>query len=331
VTFPADFSRWTGDLAQLAGIELYEAFDGPERGVRKARVRSGAGLDFTVNIDRGFDIGEASLYGVNLSWRSGAGAVHPYAHQGEDDGWLRRFPGGLLTTCGLENVGPVSDNRPFHGSHSQSPARLLSSQTVAQKDGWLLELCGEVTSYKLFGTHLVLRRRITCKVGTNQLIVADTVINKGFSPAPVMLLYHCNFGYPLLDEATTLEFDSTITPRDPVAAKGLDTWNTFHSPQADYQEQVFFHDIKSENEHVALHLANPRRRLAVTLSYDKKELPYLSLWKQLGEGAYVLGLEPATCYPLGYTAEEAAGRVTALAPQASRAFHLTFDFLGGNP
>jgi hypothetical protein len=330
VTLPADFRRWTGDVAQLAGIELYEAFDGPERGVRKARVRTGAGLEFTVNIDRGFDIGEASLHGINLTWRSGAGAVCPYAHQGKDDGWLRRFPGGLLTTCGLDNVGPISDNRPFHGSHSESPARLLGSQTVAQKDGWLLELWGAVTSYKLFGMHLVLRRHIACKVGTNRLNVTDTVVNKGFSPTPVMLLYHCNFGFPLLDEATTLELNSVVTPRDSVAVKGLDTWNTFHPPQADYQEQVFFHDITAENGQVALQLANPRRRLAVTLSYDKGELPYFSLWKQLGEGAYVLGLEPATCYPLGYAAEEAAGRVMTLPPQTSKTFHLTFDFQGGN-
>jgi hypothetical protein len=332
MTLPADLSRWVGSVAQLAGIELYEALDGPERGVRKARVRSGAGLEFTVNIDRGFDIGEASLHGINVTWRSSAGAAHPYAHQHDAVGWLKRFPGGLVTTCGLDNVGPVSSGRPLHGTHSERPARLLCCQTLEQEGAWLLTLCGEVTSYQLFGPHIVLTRRICCELGRNRLWLYDTITNRGFTPTPILLLYHCNFGYPLLSEASRLELESSVIPRDDAAAKGLARWNAFHPPQAGYAEQVFLHDATpGADGQVTLTLANPERQLAVTLSYDKATLPCLSQWKQLGEGAYVLGLEPGTCYPLGFEAEQAAGRVVMLAPQAQQHFRLTFDFQGGHP
>ena len=35
------------------------------------------------------------------------------------------------------------------------------------------------------------------------------------------------------------------------------------------------------------------------LSFRKDELPYLVQWRQAGIGDYVMGLEPANCYPLG--------------------------------
>ena len=46
----------TGGLQQVAGVELMELADGPERGVRVLVFRAGAGLSFLVAVDRAFDL-----------------------------------------------------------------------------------------------------------------------------------------------------------------------------------------------------------------------------------------------------------------------------------
>ena len=54
--------------------------------------------------------------------------------------------------------------------------------------------------------------------------------------------------------------------------------------------------------------------LAFSVRFRPEELPEFVQWTMTGEGAYVLGLEPATCRVGGYEVEEAAGRVIRLEP-----------------
>src|SRR5688500_2812891 len=131
----------TGALAQLAGIELLEYADEPERGVRVLDFRTGAGLSFRVAVDRGFDLLSADYRGVPIGWRSPTGPRHPgLASVEENRGWgfLRSFT-GLLATCGLDHalapaVGSAAQyiypgfseiDHPLHGRVSQIPARLI--------------------------------------------------------------------------------------------------------------------------------------------------------------------------------------------------------------
>lgn len=315
-------------MHQLAGIDLTEALDGPERGVRKATVRTGGGLEFTVNIDRGFDLGETRLDGLNLTWRAPAGTVHPYAHQDDDEGWLRRFPGGLLTTCGLDNVGPASGGRPFHGRLSQTPAKLVSARAFWESERYLLELIGEVRDTKLFGNQLVLTRRISTMYGSNKLKVEDHIENQGYQRSPLMLLYHCNFGYPLLDEGAELYVESEVVPRDKAATHGLETYKQIHAPMPDYAEQVFLHNVNADSKGKAtVALINRQLPAGVYLHYDKQHLPHFAQWKQFGEGDYVLGLEPGTCSVQGFEEEQRSGRVVWLEPGEGREIVLTIGFL----
>jgi len=70
--------RWTRDellarldrLEQLAGVQLVEAGDGSEQGVRLPLFRTGAGFDFGVLVDRGFDVGRARADGRSAPRRS---------------------------------------------------------------------------------------------------------------------------------------------------------------------------------------------------------------------------------------------------------------------
>lgn len=318
--------RHVGDMRQLAGIELVQALEGPERGVKKAFVKSGSGLEFTVNIDRGFDIGEVRLVGHNLTWRSPVGAVHPHAHQ-QDGGWLRRFSGGLLTTCGLDNVGPAERAGPLHGSYSSTPATLISQRSFWQGERYISELVGEVRDYALFGANLRIIRHLTTTNDQHTIQLRDTVENCGFEPQPIMLLYHCNFGYPFLAEGATLAFDGAAKPYDAATSAGLEQLHAVQAPQGSYREQVFHCDLTADTDgycQVTLH--NDVLALGVTLRFPKTALPHFTLWKQLGEGAYVLGLEPGTCGVLGFEQERALGHVVTLEPGERHETSLAFDF-----
>ena len=47
---------------------------------------------------------------------------------------------------------------------------------------------------------MVLRRKIETSLLEKSICVYDEIENQSFVKAPLMLLYHCNFGYPFLNE-----------------------------------------------------------------------------------------------------------------------------------
>ena len=111
-----------GRLDQIAGVQLTEAADGAERGVRLLRFATGAGFDFEVLVDRGFDIGRAWLGGRPLAWWSPVGLIGPWYCEPGGLGWFRGFPGGLVSTCGLDHtlLGGSDDSAVFNYPHRQT-------------------------------------------------------------------------------------------------------------------------------------------------------------------------------------------------------------------
>lgn len=134
---------------------------------------------------------------------------------------------------------------------------------------------------------MLLCRTISAKLGESKIHIYDTVENQGFTQTPFMLLYHMNFGYPLVDEGTVLETNLPAPrPRDADAEAGLETYKTFEAPQPGYREQVFYH--KSEKTSYAS-LYNKNINLEACVRYDGGELPYLMVWKQMGRGRICRG------------------------------------------
>ena len=105
----AELRRHVGDVSQLVSTRTVRLTDGNEDGVRAVDVRVSGGLSALVLLDRGMDLGPAWVAGQQLSWQSTTGIVGP-AHFDETS-WLRSFHGGLLVTCGLQNVGPPNEDR----------------------------------------------------------------------------------------------------------------------------------------------------------------------------------------------------------------------------
>ncbi len=323
-----------GRLEQVAGIEPFVFDDGPARGVRAFRFRTGGGLSFDVIPDRGMDLGLAEYGGTPLAWLSPNGFVTPSFHEPEGEGWLRTFPGGLLVTCGLRNVGPPGarggEQFGLHGRASHIPASRVSYDAFWDAEGGVLEASGQIREASVFGPNLLLRRRISARIGESRVMIEDEVENEGFEPEPLMVLYHINLGWPLLDETSRLVGPGMPTeppePRDEIARTGLETWNRFGPPTPGFEERVFYHRPSAGIDGlVEARVENPALGLAFTVRFRPEELPEFVQWTMTGEGTYVLGLEPATCRVEGPAAEDAAGRVVYMEPGEIRLHRLEIE------
>lgn len=326
-----------GRLDQVGGLQRSVRAEGPEAGVEQIHIRTGAGLAYTVLPSRGLDIGLTEFSGVPLSWLSPNGDVHPAYYNDRGLGWLRTAAGGLLMTCGLTQVGsPCEDGGEqlgLHGRAHHTPARQVCAEGKWEEDEYRMTIRGLIEETRIFGEHLSLRRTITSSLGVNKIKLHDVVENTGFEPTPHMLLYHFNFGFPLLDEDTHITFPSRkVTPRTPdLSVDGLDGWQ---APQAAFHERVYYHeDLKVDAAGRAeVSIRNPHfprtngsAALTVCLSWETRNLPELVQWYMPGEGTHVLGIEPANCRVGGRAAERRRGALVTLAPGQTAEYRLEFS------
>jgi hypothetical protein len=317
--------RRIGDVSQLVSTRAVRLSDGSEDGVRVIDARASGGMAATILADRGLDLGAVWAGGHQVAWQSTTGAVHPaYFHEAD---WLRSFHGGMLTTCGLQNVGlPSQDEGTSYGLHgriSNIPARNVTHRVIEAGGRLVAEITGEMRETDVFGADLLLRRRITLPMGETVLHVEDEVVNQGHAPAGAMLLYHVNVGYPVVaDDAVLITPAAEITPRDDNAAHGMAERTTFPPPRDGFVENVFRHELApTEAETVSASIVNPGFEptggIGLTLSWDPRALPRMWQWRMLGPGMYLTGLEPANCGLAGRAAEREAGTLHMLEPGAS--------------
>ena len=333
---PAQLRKHVGHMSQVAGIRRFELSDGREKGVAAAEVRTGTGLRFTVLLDRGMDISSAEWCGCSLSWRSATLDTSPYFFQPEGLEWLRGFFGGLLCTCGLTYCGaPCEDEGEelgLHGRVSNTPAENVVADERWVGSDYVMTLRGTVIEAGVFRDSLSLTREITAMLGENRLLIHDTVENIGFDPAPHMFLYHINLGFPLVDEGAELVSPTTVvTPRDPVAEDGKRDYAKIDPPTRGYAEKVYYHRLASARGGQTLAgLVNPSlgcEGLGVYLQYSTKEFPEFTEWKQMGQGTYTVGLEPANCRVEGRDKERGRGALTILRPGERREYHMEIGVL----
>ncbi len=322
-----------GRLEQVGGVRRLEGQEGVEKGVETVHVRTGAGLEYFVNPSRGLDISLCQFRGVPLSWQAPQGDVAPayYSDRGID--WLRTACGGLLMTCGLSQVGsPCEDGGEalgLHGRIHHVPARQVSAQGCWEGDEYVMHVSGTLEEARLFGENLRLHRRIQSRLGGGTIVITDRIENVGFEAVPLMLLYHFNFGFPLLAPGCELGFPAGgIEPRSAeVPLAGADRWE---APQAGYRERVYYRSgIQAGSDGFACaSIRNPafpgvvRGGLKVSLRWKPEQLPELVQWKMCGEGAHVLGIEPGNCRVGGRAAERLAGRLKHIEPGEQKVFEL---------
>jgi len=331
-----EIERHIGRIDQIGGLKHYRLQTGSGRDVDQIQVRTGAGLSYYVNVSRGMDISLAEYCGTPLTWQSPNGDIHPSFWKAGKTDWLETAVGGLLMTCGLTQVGSpcqdVDEELSLHGDAHQLAAKLLQCEGEWIDDDYSMTTKGRIRQSRIFGENITLTRTLHSKLGENTILINDIVRNDGFQRTPHMLLYHFNFGFPLLTEKTQLQLPSKkVTVRDQVTQP--DGYNRWQKPGKDFSEIVYYHEdmvTLDDWAEATIHqpefpVGNEIKPLTVRLAWDTKTLPGLVQWKMPGEGTYVLGIEPANCHVEGRIAEREMGTLHYLEAGESKSYHLVLE------
>lgn len=332
--YKEELLRHVGSLQQVASIRPLTFAEGRSSGTKAFELRCGK-LACTVMADKCLDIAAMSYGGVNMSFLSKPGlqGLGHYDTNGQEA--VRSIMGGLLFTAGLENIcAPCTVDGvdyPMHGRLRSTPAEHLASDARWEGEDYVLEISGEMREAALFGENLVLRRKISTRLGSNTLVLSDTFTNESFAPQPLMLLYHINLGYPFLNEDLRLYIPTrSVAARDEAAAGREDAYDRMDAPRDGAPEYVFIHELRTGPDGcVALLAVNPPLGLGLKLEYNAENLPYFMQWKSTAAGDYALGLEPANSSVFGRSFHAERGNIHKLDPLASEHNELRFTVLEG--
>lgn len=337
------------DAANQAAVDHWEF---SEQGIRLVKRRLNAGLSagvdvleidngcfaMTILLTRGMGIWRGKCGDVQLQWDSPVkGPVHPAfvpVCDGSGVGWLYGFDEWLVR-CGLENNGsPQFDERgslvfPLHGRIANAPASYV--EVSFDSDTGEIVVDGTVCESRLFSKKLELKTRYATKIGEPGFRMRDTVTNLSGTAKEIVLLYHINTGLPFLGDGSraVVPYD-VLAPRTQAAVDDLPNWERCDLQKPGLEEVVFFFEpAATANGDTEVMLINADADRAISLGFNKKQLPYFALWKSRlpAEDGYVVGIEPALNFPNTTGFESRQGRAVSLQPNESRAFDLSFAFL----
>ncbi len=312
---------------------------GLRHGVQSLLLRCG---DNSVEIlpTRGMGIAEAISRGTRFGWDSPVqGPVHPMwvpLDEPSGLGWLDGFD-EMMVRCGLVNNGaPDFDAHgnliyPLHGRIANLPAVSVAVE-IDEANGTIVAK-GTVLESRFHFHRWQLETEMRLRLDSNEIEIVDRVTNLSDRVCSFQMLYHNNFGAPVLEAGSKFHAAAKrVAPRDEHAAVGIEDWNLISAPNADYAEEVFFLDLASdEGGFSKVVLANADESLAASIRYDTATMPCFSLWKNtVGENdGYVCGLEPATNFPNPRSFEQRHGRVVVVQPRQSVELKLAIGMLVG--
>jgi hypothetical protein len=254
-------------------------------------------------------------------------------------GWLEGF-NEWMVRAGLESNGhPGTDkfinnvgdeatmDLTLHGKIGNIPASEVEV-VVDREPPFRIRIRGRVDERMFYGPKLELWTEISTLPGARELRIADVVTNRGVYEQEFELLYHTNFGRPLLEEGSTfVAAMARITPFNAHAAKSIAQHATYAGPTPGFIEQVYcIRPLADADGRTEVLLENKARDRGVSMAWALKDLPYLTQWKNTPpelEG-YVTGIEPGTGFPANRRIERKYGRVPKL--KAGESHSSTIDF-----
>jgi hypothetical protein len=309
---------------------------GRQDGVELIEVENGR-LNFSVIPTRGMSIYRVTSGGVTLGWNSPVKElVHPSYIELESRGglgWLDGF-NEFMVRCGVEWAGhPGMDNGKLLSLHGRAGNIPASKVVVVIDDqpphrirvrGLVVEQTFKFADYELW-------TEISTEPGTAAFRIDDTLTNRSDYEREFQIIYHGNFGPPLLEQGSRFVAPvKQVTPFDDYAAKDVDQWTVYRGPTKNFGEHVFnVVPFARSDGSTTVMLHNAAADRGVRIDYDAKARPHFTLWKNtdtVKEG-YATGLEPGTGFPYTRSVERAHGRVPKLAGGASRSFGLEYTVL----
>jgi hypothetical protein len=334
----------------LDGPAYQQGMGSPAQASRVALFNTGSGLRFTVALDRGSDIIEASFNQYNLAYLSPVGLrpPSPTAHA-TPAGWLDNFPGGLLATCGPQYIGgPRTEDDiaiTLHGHHANTPSTIQSLTNPDPASGCHdMTLTTHTRDARFMGCVMDVQRTVRCTLGAAVIHLQDRVTNRSNQRRAHNWLYHVNLGYPLLAPGARFVYRgntaywqapppsgaSSILVRQ--SARQLEAMKRVARPLEEHRgggERGVIVELEPDDAGLAhVGLMNPKIKLGLELVFPVSQLPRVANWQHYGPGgSYVSGLEPFSGSLLGKAGDDYAQAAQYLEPGESRAYELTIRIL----
>ena len=330
-----EYFAHVGNETQVFGIRPMEYRTGDENLVRTLEVDTGSGLSFSVGENKGMDIYRMSWRGVNIGFCSKAGLHSPYNVNPESPAFRITQGCGALYTAGITNVGsPCQDSLGTymtHGNIKNSAASQVTASGRWEGDDYLMEISGDLKEAEFYGRNLFMNRTIRTRAGAKSFILEDRIENRSFTDDRVMILYHFNSGFPLLQENVRLH--ARIKKAEgltPVSTEQLSCHMQASAPAAMQEEQLFSLELAKDAEGMSgSALWNEELGLGVYVRYRTRELDRFIEWKCMRAGDYALGMLPANCLPLGREKANRENDGSVLAPFETLTTHLEIGVLDG--
>ncbi|WP_428306248.1 aldose 1-epimerase family protein [Lacipirellula sp.] len=344
-----EFEKSEKDFPQLrAGpwqVEKRLLHGGKQEGTELIVVSNGK-LRFGVSPTRGMSVvflEQISDDKFPVGWKSPiTEVVHPQFVDLESRnglGWLDGF-NEWMCRCGLEFAGhpgkdafttntgePGEMPLTLHGKIGNTPASRVTF-SIDEAPPHRIRIKGTVFERSFHGPKLRLETEISTVPGSESVEINDRVANLGGSEQEFQLIYHTNYGDPILEQgAKIFGAFKALQPMNEHAAKSIAEWNMCQASTPGFVEQVYLATPVGDAEgRTSILLENSTGTKGASISWNIAQLPYVTIWKNLDakEDGYVTGLEPGTGFPFNRRVERHFGRVPTLQPGETREFALSF-------
>ncbi len=322
---------------QTFSIEQKVLHGGKQEGSKIITINSQNGLTITLSPTRGMNLLRVEGFGVRMGWDSPVKEVVNPAYMNLESrnglGWLEGF-NEMLVRCGYEWTGhPVTaDGQIYtlHGKAGNTPASQVSVD-VSEKAPYEIRIRGLVKESTFKKADLQTEMELSYIPGSNSFTLHDMLTNHADYAHDYQIIYHSNFGTPILEEgARFIAPVESVSPFNDYAKAGLKNWQTYSGPTKGFDEMVFnFKPLADARKETVAAVINKAGDKGAAISFNTQQLPVLTLWKNtdtLKQG-YVTGIEPGTSYAYPVTIEREQKRVKKLEPGQSTRFDLTYTLL----
>lgn len=338
-----ELGNWQVNSTQLKysgedfSIEQKVLHGGKQEGSKIITITSKDGLTITLSPTRGMDPLKVTGHGIRLGWDSPVNEVVNPAYINLESrnglGWLEGF-NEMMVRAGFEWTGhPVTKDGvlyTLHGRAGNTPASRVEV-IVDDQAPHEIRIRGLLKEHAFKKSNLETWTELRYVPGQDSFTIHDVLTNKADYPHDYEIIYHSNFGTPILEEnARFIAPLESVSPFNDYAKKGLSGWATYGAPTKDFDEMVFNLKPKADSSGKTIAaVINSKGDKGAAIEFDTHQLPLLTMWKNtdtLKQG-YVTGIEPGTNYAYPVTVEKEQGRVKQLQPGQSTEFTLTYSLL----
>ena len=318
-------------------IEQKVLHGGKQEGSKIITLTSKNGLTIVLSPTRGMNLLHAEGFGVRLGWDSPVKeVVNPVFINLESRngvGWLEGF-NEMMVRCGYEWTGhpTTTDGQLYtlHGKAGNTPASRVEVE-ISDSAPYEIRIRGLIKESTFKKADLQTMTELRYVPGSNRFSLHDELTNHADYPHDYQIIYHSNFGKPILEEgARFIAPLANVSPFNDYAREGMKTWNTYAGPTKGFDERVFnLTPLADAHQQTVAAVVNKAGDKGAAIGFNLAQLPVLTLWKNTDteKQGYVTGIEPGTSYAYPVTIEREQKRVKQLAPGATTRFDLTYTLL----